>query len=153
MTPLPPRHRHFLFAGVGDNLIPWRIVTKRHARGCTMTLEEMDKKIEFILQMQAQFEANLARSETNINSLRISVAELAGVVKDSIKISDDRFTRLDDRLTNLVEAQKVAEERSARLDQRMMELTEAQKTTDERLNALISIMERHISGPDHAARP
>jgi len=118
-----------------------------------MTLEEMDKKIEFILQMQAQFEANLARSETNINSLRISVAELAGVVKDSIKISDDRFTRLDDRLTNLVEAQKVAEERSARLDQRMMELTEAQKTTDERLNALISIMERHISGPDHAARP
>jgi transcriptional regulator GlxA family with amidase domain len=81
------------------------------------------------------------------------VAELAGVVKDSIKISDDRFTRLDDRLTNLVEAQKVAEERSARLDQRMMELTEAQKTTDERLNALISIMERHISGPDHAARP
>jgi hypothetical protein len=104
-----------------------------------MTLEEMDKKIEFILQMQAQFEANLTRSETNINSLRISVAELAGVVKDSIKISDDRFTRLDDRFT--------------RLDQKMMEVAEVQKITGERLNALISVVERHVSGPDHAARP
>ena len=28
-----------------------------------MTPDEMDKKIEFILQMQAQFEANLAHSE------------------------------------------------------------------------------------------
>lgn len=97
-----------------------------------MTLEEMDKKIEFILQMQAQFEANLARSETNINTLRISVAELAGVVKESIKISDDRFTRLD---------------------QKMMEVAEVQKTTGERLTALISVVERHISGPDYAARP
>jgi hypothetical protein len=118
-----------------------------------MTLEEMDKKIEFILEMQAQFEANLARSEANINNLRVSVADLAGVVRESIKLSDDRFTRLDDRLTNLAEAQKAANERSARFDQKMMEVAELQKVTGERLNALISVVERHISGPDHAARP
>ena len=97
-----------------------------------MTPDEMDKKIEFILQMQAQFEANLARSEANIDNLRVSVADLAGVVRDSIKLSDDRFTRLDER---------------------MMELATAQKTTDERLNALINVLERHITGPDHAPRP
>jgi len=97
-----------------------------------MTLDEMDKKIEFILQMQTQFEANLARSEANIDNLRVSVGDLAGVVRDSIKISDDRFTRLDDRLSKLADAQK---------------------TTDDRLNALISIMERHITGPDHVSRP
>ena len=48
-----------------------------------MTLDEMGKKIEFILEMQAHFEANvgklatnLARSETNIDNLRVSVADL-----------------------------------------------------------------------------
>jgi len=104
-----------------------------------MTPDEMEKKIEFILQTQAQFgadigrlETNMARSETNIDNLRVVVADLAGVVRESIRLSDERFTRLDDRLTKLAEAQK---------------------TTDERLNALISVVERHITGPDHAARP
>jgi hypothetical protein len=103
-----------------------------------VTPDEMDKKIEFILQMQAQFEANigkletnLARSEANVGNLRASIADLAVVVRDSIKMSDDRFTRFD---------------------QKMLELAEAQKTTDERLNALISVVERHITGPDHAPR-
>jgi hypothetical protein len=95
-----------------------------------------------------------------VGDLRISVAGLAGIVRESIQLSDDRFTRLDDRMADLAKSQKAAEERSVRLDQRMMELAEAQKataeaqkTTDERLNALISITERHITGPDHAPRP
>ena len=103
-----------------------------------MTLDEMEKSIEFILQMQAKFESNLARSEANIDklgtsvaSLRVSMAELAGVVSESIRISDDRFTRLDDRLAKL---------------------TDAQKTTGERLNALIDVFERHITGHSHGAR-
>jgi hypothetical protein len=111
-----------------------------------MTPDELDKKIDFILQMQAQFAANMARSETNVDNLRISVANLAGVVRESVKISDDRFTRLDDRLTKLTEAQ-------AATDRIVKELAEAQKTTDERLNALINVVERHITGPDHAPRP
>ncbi|HLY60023.1 MAG TPA: hypothetical protein VKV95_04605 [Terriglobia bacterium] len=103
-----------------------------------MTSDEMDKKIEFILNMQAQFEANvgnlatnMARSETNIDSLRVSVAGLAEVVKESIRISDERFSRLDDKLNKLADAQKAA---------------------DERLNTLIHVVERHITGPDHAPR-
>jgi hypothetical protein len=104
-----------------------------------MTPDEMDKKIDVILEMQAQFEtnigkleSNLVRCETNIDKLRVSVVDLAGVVRESAKLSDDR---------------------SSRLDQRMIELADAQKTTDERLNALISVVERHITGPDHAPRP
>jgi uncharacterized protein YoxC len=111
-----------------------------------MTLDEMGKKIEFILEMQAHFEANvgklatnLARSETNIDNLRVSVADLrvsvagvAGVVRESVKLSDDRFTRLDEK---------------------MIELAGAQKATEVRLNALINVLERHITGPDHAVRP
>jgi hypothetical protein len=100
-----------------------------------MTLDEMEKSIEFILQMQAKFESNLARSAenndklgTSVASLRVSVAELAGIVSESMRISDDRFTRLDERLAKL---------------------TEAQKRTDERLNALIDVVEGHITGHKH----
>jgi len=107
-----------------------------------MTPEEADKKIEFILQMQAQFEANLgkleanlARSESNIDKLResqaaltTSVVNIADILRESVRISDERFTRLDER---------------------MIELVEAQKSTDERLNALINVVDRHITGPDH----
>jgi hypothetical protein len=117
-----------------------------------MTPDETDKKIEFILQLQAQFEANIgkletnvARSEANIGNLRASIADLAVVVRDSIKMSDHRFTRLDQKMLELAEAQKTT-------DGRLRELAEAQKTSDERLNALISVVERHITGPDHAPR-
>ena len=73
------------------------------------------------------------------------MADLAGVVRDSIKISDDRFTRLDQKMVELAEVQKTTGER-------LRELAEAQKTTDGWLNALINVMEKHITGPDHAPR-
>jgi uncharacterized protein YdcH (DUF465 family) len=118
-----------------------------------MTPEEVDKNIEFILQMQAQFSSNLVRSQANIDNLRASgselrhlVADLAVIVGESAKLSDDRFVRMDDRF--------------ARLDDRILKLTDAQAATDrtmkelaERLNALINVMEQHITGPDHGARP
>ena len=108
-----------------------------------MTPEEADKKIEFILQMQAQFEgnigkleANLVRCETNIDKLResqatltASVVNVAEILRESVRISDERFTRLDDRL---------------------IVLADAQKGTYDRLNALIHVVERHITGPDHS---
>jgi septal ring factor EnvC (AmiA/AmiB activator) len=93
-----------------------------------MTSEEADKKIEFILQMQAQFEANLgrleanlARSESNIDKLRESQATLTGAAI---------------RITELMEqSQKQSDQRFRGLD--------------ERLNALITVVEKHITGPDH----
>jgi hypothetical protein len=63
------------------------------------------------------------------------VVDIAGVLRESVRISDERFTRLDDRLT--------------RLDSIVRELVEAGKATDERLNALIQVVDRHITGPDH----
>jgi len=135
-----------------------------------MTPKEAGKKIEFILQMQAQSEANLgkleadvaqvtanlSRCERNIDKLRQSQATLtssgvniADILRESVRISDERFTCLDERLTALAELQGVADARLARFDERMIELVKAQKSTDERLNALISVVERHITGPDH----
>jgi len=88
------------------------------------------------------------------------VGDLAGVVGESIKLSDDRFTRSDERMKDLATAQKATDERMKDLaaaqkvtGERINDLTAAQKGTDERLNVLINIMERHITGPDHPVRP
>ena len=135
-----------------------------------MTLEEADKKIEFILQMQAQFESNIGKLRDSQATLTASVVDIAGVLRESVRISDDRFTRLDDRLMRLAEAQQASDERMSRFDEQiirltdaeraaderlthldsiMRELAEAGKATDGRLNALIHVVERHITGPDH----
>jgi hypothetical protein len=111
-----------------------------------MTLEEADKKIVFILQMQAQFESNIGKLRDSQATLTASVVDIAGVLRDSVRISDERFTRL-------AEAQRAADERMVRFDDRMIELAEAQKATDDRLNTLIHVVERHIIGPDHSPQP
>ena len=95
--------------------------------------------------MQAQFAANLGKFEThmahsaaNLDKLTTSVADLAAILKELIRISDDRFTRLDERF--------------ARFDDQFAKLADAQKASDDRLNALFTVVERHISGHSHAAR-
>lgn len=103
-----------------------------------MSPEEADGKIEFILQMQAQFEANLGKLRDSQATLTASVVRIAEILEESIKHTDVRFAKAD--------------ERSARVDQHMAELAEAQKATGERLNALINIVERHITGPDHGRK-
>ncbi len=125
-----------------------------------MTPEEMQKKIEFILEMQAQFAANMTRSEANIDNLRVSVADLRVTVADltgSVARSEANINNLRVSVADLAgvvrESIRLSDDRCARLDERMMELATAQKTTEERLNALINVVERHITGPDHAPRP
>jgi DNA anti-recombination protein RmuC len=99
-----------------------------HAPEVMMTPEEMDRKIEFILQMQARFEGNLEKMRLESSAaderLRESQATLAAAMI---------------RITELMEqAQRQTDERFKRLD--------------ERLNALITVVEKHITGPDHGAR-
>lgn len=107
-----------------------------------MTLEEADKKIEFILQMQAQFEAGMGKLRDSQAALTASVVDIAGVLRESVRISDERFTRLAD-------SQRAADERLTRLETIMGELAESQKATDERLDALISVVDRHVTRPGH----
>ena len=118
-----------------------------------MTLEEADKKVEFILQMQAQFEAGMGKLRDSQAALTASVVDIAAVLRESVRITDERFTRLDDRLVRLADSQRAADDRLTRLDTLMSELTEAGRATDERLNALINVVERHITRPGHGPQP
>lgn len=110
-----------------------------------MSPEEADKKIEFILQMQAQFEVNLAKLEANLNRSEANIDKL----RDSQAILTASVVRIAEILEQSI---RHTDERFFKFDQRMAELREAQKATDDRLNVLINIVERHVTGPDHGRK-
>ena len=90
-----------------------------------MNNEEVNKKMEFIVEHQAKFaaEIEIAREVQAADARRLSNA-LMGLV---------------DIVGNLTRAH-------IETDQSINRLTEAQAHTDERLKILLNVVERHISG-------
>ena len=104
-----------------------------------MTNGEMEKKIEFIIEQQAQFTAD-------IQILR----EVQAIQAADSRLLKDAVMTVVGLVGKLAEAQERTE---AKLDARFTELAEAQTRTDakvaevaESLNIFINVVERHISG-------
>lgn len=99
-----------------------------------MTNEEMQSTMQFILEQQAQFSVNIQQLEEAMGSLGESVIKLEA----SVSIIGEKVEKLaesHESLQRLVGAIAVAQATTE---------TNLAKT-DERLNALITIVERHIS--------
>jgi hypothetical protein len=104
-----------------------------------MNNEEMNKKMEFIVEHQAKFaaEIEIAREVQAADARRLSNA----------------FISLVDIVGNLTRAQIETDQSINRLtgsqsetDEAIKRLTEAGTRTDARLNILINVVDRHISG-------
>ncbi len=118
-----------------------------------MSEEELNKKMEFIVEQQAKFasdmeimrEARAADAKQFRNQLRelssavITVVGIVGNLSEAQGGADARINRL-------VEAQ-------TRTDEEINRLTRAQSRTDERLNIFINVVERFISGNGGAESP
>ncbi|MFB3923994.1 MAG: hypothetical protein ACE145_19910 [Terriglobia bacterium] len=104
-----------------------------------MTDEEMKRLMEFLLEQQARFDARIEKEHEE------RLAEEA-----KLKESDDRLRASDERLR---ESQATLTASLLRITALMEDLSEAQKRTDDRLNALINVVEKHISGPGHSSPP
>lgn len=89
------------------------------------------KKIEFIVEQQAQFSADLGKLTGDLAQLAEDVGKLTGVVGQMQDVLNET-QELVKRLTVVTHAG-------------FQKLTEAQATTDERLNVLINTVERYIS--------
>lgn len=104
--------------------------------------EEINRKIEFIINQQAQFAADL-------QSLREVQAADSAFMRESYHTLTGAVTTLVNLVGKLAEAQERTElklaEYAARTDAKLAELAEAQARTDERLNIFINIVERYIS--------
>jgi ABC-type transporter Mla subunit MlaD len=105
-----------------------------------MTNEEMQSTMQFILEHQAQFAANIQKLQEEHLRAEERFAE-----------HEERFARIEDsleRATNLVtaiaHAQAQTEVNLARTDERLNNLASTHAHTDERLNNLILIVERYI---------
>ena len=92
-----------------------------------MTDEEMRRRMEFIIEQQAQFAVNIEQLREAQRDSEARLGRLGGAVVAVVDIVG--------RLTQGLE----------RTDRNVALLAEAQLRTDERLNAFITVVERYIS--------
>ena len=131
-----------------------------------MSNEEYEKKIEFILEQQAQFAASIqehnerfARNEELVGQIgermiqleeivnRLAAATLAGFKDVNAKIDAliDSHLRLSDAQARTEEVQKRTEEALGRLAEAQARTEANQALTDEALRKLIATVDRQIS--------
>jgi hypothetical protein len=99
-----------------------------------MTNEEMQRKMEFIIEQQAQFAVNIQRLEEAQTNAEARMTRLEGAVVGIVGLID-----------RIIKAQERTDENVAELAKQVLVIAEAQARTDERLNTLITVVERFIS--------
>jgi hypothetical protein len=104
-----------------------------------MSNEEMNKKMEFIVEQQAKFAAE-------IEIMREVQATDAKLLKEQDRKLSDALIAVVGIIGNLTQAQ-------TKTDESIKLLTEAQSRTEERLNIFINVVERYISGNGGAESP
>jgi len=104
-----------------------------------MSNEEMDKKMEFIVEHQAKFAAEIeimrevqAEQYNRLSNALIGVVDIVG---------------------SLTRAQMRTDEKVSLLEESFVRLAQAQARTEESLKLLIKIVERHIHGNGGAQSP
>jgi tetrahydromethanopterin S-methyltransferase subunit G len=89
-----------------------------------MTNEEFEKKMEFIVEQQAQLVINQEKADGRMTRLENLVGRLATA-------SLERFENIEEKVEALVDSQ--------------VRLTDAQSRTDENLRNLIAVVDRYFS--------
>ena len=99
-----------------------------------MINEEMQKTMQFILEQQAQFAANMQRFEGR-------------QVKAEKRVSGvgERMTKIENVMLRLENVQVDGKKRMEDFDDNMRRISAAQTETTQRLNILVNIVERYIS--------
>ena len=104
-----------------------------------MSNEEMDKKMEFIVEHQAKFAAEIeimrevqAEQYNRLSNALIGVVDIVG---------------------SLTRAQMRTDEKVSLLEESFARLAQAQARTEESLKILINVVERHIHGNGGAESP
>jgi hypothetical protein len=105
-----------------------------------MSNEEWDRKIEFLLNQQAQFDIDMRRLEAAQAASERRLDRTAEVLSSYATILFENFKITDARIRDLTESQKLT-------NTKIQELTESQKLTDEELRKFIAKVDR-LTGED-----
>jgi hypothetical protein len=106
-----------------------------------MTEEEMQKKMEFIIEQQAQFAVNIDVLRENMNLLAQAQKRTEETVGNMARMQ----THMNEVVAAVAEAQQRTEEKVAELIESQTRTDRKMADTDDRLNTLIDVVERHIS--------
>ncbi len=104
-----------------------------------MTDEEMNKKMEFIVEHQAKFatELEVTRERQAVDTARL---------EEQDRKLTNAVIGLIDIVARLTRAQTESESKVSSLADDIKRLVEVQARTDERLNIFINVVERYIGG-------
>ncbi|SRR5260370_13405680 len=105
-------------------------------------IEDTQKQIEFIVEQQARFAVNQEKADERLTRLEKIVANAYVDMRDRYNALVDAQLKSETKIAAVAEAQ-------LRLTESQQSLTEGQQHTDDRLNALIDIVDRHITGHDN----
>jgi DNA anti-recombination protein RmuC len=106
-----------------------------------MTDEDMKKKMEFIIEQQAQFTVNMDLLREAQQRTEARVADIATAQAQATRMQ----AHVNEVIATLAEAQQRTEERVQTLVESQTRTDQKMAETDERLNTLINVVERHIS--------
>ena len=96
-----------------------------------MSNEDIQNKIDFIINQQAQFSADIGELKDTVKDLTGAVGQMANVLNET-----------QDLVKRLVVVTHTGFEK---VQQNISQLAQAQAETDERLNILIGVVERYFS--------
>ena len=111
-----------------------------------MNNEDFERQMEFMLQQQATSSADLAARDAQSKARHAEWEARMEKVDRQIEQLVGFAGTLRDALLGLTYHVELHDQQIAAIDRGLAELVERGKETDARLNALILIVERHISG-------
>lgn len=103
-----------------------------------MNDEQLEQRIEFIIEQQAQF-------ASDIQVVREVQATDAKLLKEQHRNLSDAVVALMGMVGRVAEAQERGDRRASELAERVSELADAQARTEEHLNIFINVVEKYIS--------
>ena len=107
-----------------------------------MNNEDFERRMRFILEQQARFEENFAKQQEH-NARAIARLDLVDrQIAESVGFSGV----LSDALTGLTDHAERHDREIADIRRAIAEQAAKGKETDVRLNALMAVVERHVSG-------
>jgi peptidoglycan hydrolase CwlO-like protein len=97
-----------------------------------MSDDDLEKKMEFIVEQQANFSAQMGQLQDRMGQLEQLVARFAQATADRFQLTDKRIDEHDERMAALVNAH--------------IQTEESQKKTEESLRNLIAVVDRYFEG-------
>ena len=109
-----------------------------------MSNEEWDRKVEFLLNQQAQFDVDMRRLEAaqeetgkKLDRAAENISHLAGFIHEGFGLTMNMFKETNAQI-------KETDAQIRDTDAQIRELKESQKLTDEALRKLITRVDRHL---------